>query len=71
MAARAAQAAEEADKRRVEAEAEKKRADEARNAALRAQSKYLADASRQVLEVEKDPGTAMLLALGGAARSDQ
>jgi hypothetical protein len=46
-----------------QAEAEAKRARTARDEALLTQSRYLADVSRSVLEQDKDPGTAMLLAL--------
>jgi hypothetical protein len=45
------------------AQQQQKQAIETRNAALLNQSKYLADVSREVLEKDKDPGTAMLLAL--------
>lgn len=46
-----------------QARIEEGRATAARNEALLTQSRYLADMSRQALDVERDPGTAVLLAL--------
>lgn len=43
--------------------AEKQRADKTRDEALLSESKHLTDQARQVLEQEKDPGTALLVAL--------
>ncbi len=53
----------EADRNAQRADKEQWAAIQTRNDALLSESKHLADRARQILEVDKDPGTALLLAL--------